>query len=128
MDLDNFKLINDQYGHQFGDECLIAVAKALGDNVQRTSDTVARYGGEEFVAILPGAAKEKARDLAEMVRLSVMSLSIDYEGQKVPLSVSIGLVSTVPKEAGRYEELIKAADDALYQAKSEGRNRVLSAE
>ncbi len=128
MDLDNFKLINDQYGHQFGDECLIAVAKALGDNVQRTSDTVARYGGEEFVAILPGASKEKARYLAEMIRLSVMSLSIDYEGQKVPLSVSIGLVSTVPKEAGRYEELIKAADDALYQAKSEGRNRVLSAE
>ncbi|WP_344798811.1 diguanylate cyclase [Litoribacillus peritrichatus] len=127
IDLDHFKQINDQYGHQFGDECLIAAAKVLGDNVQRTSDTVARYGGEEFVAILPGASKEKARYLAEMIRLSIMSLNMSYEGKKVPLSVSIGIVSTVPKEAGRYEELIKAADEALYQAKAEGRNRVLSA-
>lgn len=127
MDLDNFKKINDCYGHQFGDECLTATAKVLSENVQRTSDTVARYGGEEFVAILPGASKEKARYLAEMIRLNVMSLEILFEGKRVPLSMSIGFVSTKPKEAGRYEELIKLADEALYQAKAEGRNRVIGA-
>jgi len=127
MDLDNFKQINDRYGHQFGDECLVATAKVLSDNVQRTSDTVARYGGEEFVAILPGASKEKARYLAEMIRLNIMSLELEFEGKRVPLSMSIGFVSMVPKEAGRYEELIKLADQALYQAKEEGRNRVIGA-
>ncbi len=127
MDLDNFKQINDKYGHQFGDECLIATAKVLGDNVQRTSDTVARYGGEEFVAILPGASKEKARYLAEMVRLNIMAIEMNFEGQRVPLSMSIGFVSTKPKEVGRYETLIKQADEALYQAKAEGRNRVVGA-
>jgi diguanylate cyclase len=127
MDLDNFKQINDKYGHQFGDECLIATAKVLGDNVQRTSDTVARYGGEEFVAILPGASKEKARYLAEMVRLNIMAIEMNFEGQRVPLSMSIGFVSTKPKEVGRYETLIKQADEALYRAKAEGRNRVVGA-
>jgi diguanylate cyclase (GGDEF)-like protein len=125
IDLDHFKQINDQYGHQFGDECLVAVAKALKDNVQRTSDTIARYGGEEFVAILPGASREKARYLAEMIRLSVMSLELMFESRRVSLSASIGLVSAIPKEAGDYEGLLKQADDALYQAKEEGRNRVV---
>ncbi|GLQ30613.1 sensor domain-containing diguanylate cyclase [Litoribrevibacter albus] len=128
MDLDNFKQINDKYGHLFGDTCLVATAKVLSDNVQRTSDTIARYGGEEFVAILPGASKEKARYLAEMIRLNIMSLEMTFEGKRVPLSMSIGFVATKPKEVGRYEELIKLADEALYKAKEAGRNRVIGAD
>ena len=125
FDLDNFKQLNDRYGHQFGDLCLIEVSRVLKDTIQRTSDTVARYGGEEFVTLLPGASKEKARYLAEMIRLNIMSLVVKHEGVRVPLTVSVGFISEIPRDAGRYEDFLKSADDALYQAKANGRNCVV---
>ena len=155
IDLDNLKQINDTYGHPVGDEALKAVASAIRHTC-RQSDVPCRYGGDEFVVILPETNKEQARAFASRVMGAVQSLSIlvvPAEGQrehasageaaritstladedivgKSPLfapspTVSIGLAS-FPEDARNPETLLAKADDALYRAKNEGRNRVMS--
>jgi two-component system cell cycle response regulator len=118
MDVDHFKQYNDTYGHQAGDEVLRQVAQILQTNV-REGDFVARYGGEEFVVVLPRTDSESAVAVAERLRRAVESA----EWQLRPVTGSFGVASIRPDMETR-QELIEAADQALYQAKKNGRNRV----
>jgi diguanylate cyclase (GGDEF)-like protein len=126
IDVDNFKKLNDRYGHPEGDECLKKIAEQLSKILRRSSDTLARYGGEEFVAILPETNKESAQLIADAMRMSVEDLKIKNEGSKVArvVTVSIGVCSENAMLSRPAEELLNAADAALYRAKKQGRNRV----
>lgn len=125
LDVDYFKKINDAYGHQIGDNALIAVAQTLRRSV-RESDVVGRYGGEEFVVLLPHTGWEQARSVAEKVRLAVAGVKVEGMGEK-GLTISIGAASYPAIKAGNLHELVREADAALYQAKEGGRNRVVMA-
>ncbi|MDR7277568.1 diguanylate cyclase [Catenuloplanes atrovinosus] len=126
IDIDRFKLLNDFYGHQAGDECLRQVARTLVRAV-RDTDTVARFGGEEFVAVLPGADRETAVVVAERMRAAVAALAHEHElSEHGVVTVSVGVAAAVPDRVGRHESLIKLADEALYAAKRDGRNRVVA--
>lgn len=126
LDVDHFKQFNDTYGHQMGDECLICVASTLQDQMQRSTDMVVRYGGEEFMLILPNTDHDGAMKVAENARLAVQGLdtNTDQSGICAPITVSVGYATTIPDEETSAEELVYAADQALYQAKEGGRNRV----
>lgn len=126
LDIDHFKLVNDEHGHLAGDQCLAVVAKAIDSMLNRPSDVVARFGGEEFVVILPYVGKENACKLAEQIREKVASLSFDGEASSICVTISIGVATELPSEAGDPRGLIAVADEALYRAKSTGRNRVCS--
>ena len=125
-DVDFFKQYNDLYGHQAGDECLQAVARALAVRVKRPTDLVARYGGEEFAVILPDTDINGARLLAEAMRGDIERLALAHgNSPNGVVTLSIGVACHVPNRNGPGSTaLIKAADDALYQAKAAGRNRV----
>ncbi|OBV36531.1 sensor domain-containing diguanylate cyclase [Janthinobacterium psychrotolerans] len=129
IDIDHFKDYNDQYGHQQGDTCLKQVAGALAAMLNRSGDVLARYGGEEFAAILPDTELAKALGLAEAIRKSVRTLSIDNgheDGAPRHITVSIGVATHSGAAPLDMDQLIGAADRALYQAKDGGRNRVVS--
>ena len=128
-DVDYFKQYNDLYGHQAGDECLIAVARVLQSRVKRPADVAARYGGEEFAIVLPDTDKDGAISVAETVREGIAELKMRHEGAKIGmLSISIGVASVIAtREGSAAEMLLAAADTALYAAKQKGRNRVESA-
>jgi diguanylate cyclase (GGDEF)-like protein len=128
IDVDYFKPYNDTYGHQVGDSCLQLVAKALGGVVHRPGDVAARYGGEEFVVILPKTDAAGAARVAEMMRAAVESLNIPHANSRASdrVTISVGAAAVVPQEKGDPAALIAAADQALYRAKREGRNRVRS--
>jgi diguanylate cyclase (GGDEF)-like protein/PAS domain S-box-containing protein len=124
-DVDFFKLFNDTYGHQSGDDCLRAVAKALNETAHRGGDYIARYGGEEFVAILPATDQNGAVHVAEKIRLAVQQLGIEHKSSEVApcITLSLGVATVIPSPSTTPELLIKYADKALYTAKSSGRNR-----
>lgn len=126
VDLDRFKDFNDRYGHLAGDEALKAVADILKREVSRASDFVARFGGEEFSIILPNTSAEGAFFVAERIRSQVESLGIpnDAVGPDSVVTLSIGVATEVPGPGSSGEELVAAADAALYRAKASGRNRV----
>ncbi|MDR3087205.1 MAG: diguanylate cyclase [Azoarcus sp.] len=128
VDVDMFKLFNDHYLHQMGDECLKIVAHTLAETTQRPNDMVARYGGEEFSVILPETESEGALAVAEAMRLGIEGLRIDHawSGVSPVVTISVGVATVIPPrddETG-IPALIKAADDALYRAKEGGRNQV----
>lgn len=126
IDVDHFKLYNDQFGHPAGDECLRRVAAVLAHSVRRAGELAARYGGEEFVVVLPGLDADGALQEAERIRTEVSALGIPHTGSSAGavVTVSLGVASRVPqREEGLYL-LLQEADDALYQAKHGGRNRV----
>ena len=125
-DIDHFKNYNDTYGHQMGDETLIAVASGIADCVQRPSDVVARYGGEEFVLLLPQTDTAGAQLIAERTRNLIAGLEIPNRGSDAHASVtlSLGVATLLPNTKGSPESLIQAADTALYTAKKVGRNNV----
>ena len=126
-DIDFFKLFNDYYGHQSGDECLTAVAKAIGSIPDRPTDKACRYGGEEFAVILPDTNRLGGMIVAEKLRQAVIDLAIEHNKSKIGSYVSLSLgLSVYTGQFETKEELIKAADDALYRAKNNGRNRVES--
>ena len=129
-DIDHFKLFNDSYGHQAGDECLMRVAQAFADTLNRPADLAARYGGEEFIALLVDTGVEGARVLAERIRERVLALGIEHHASPDGplLTVSLGVASVVPRAASRPEDLVDLADRALYAAKQAGRNRVENAD
>ena len=129
FDLDAFKSFNDAYGHQAGDECLRQVAAALRDGLRRAGDLVARYGGEEFAAVLPESDLRGALQYADAARLAVENLAITHGSSPVTqvVTVSVGVASALPRRGGSPDELIARADQALYQAKRRGKNRVESA-
>lgn len=127
VDIDHFKAYNDSYGHQAGDDCLKLVAQTFQMNLDRTTDVVCRYGGEEFGIILPDTDLEQAELIAEKIQSSIENLRIPHKGSKVGeyLTVSIGIASTFPTADTEAAELVRSADIALYQAKHEGRNKVI---
>jgi diguanylate cyclase (GGDEF)-like protein/PAS domain S-box-containing protein len=125
IDIDHFKPINDRYGHQAGDAYLAGVAGVISNNVRRAGDMPARYGGEEFAIVLPGTAAAGALDTAEAIRRAVMAANFDtIVRDGPPITVSVGVASTVPIAGGGAHTLLHSADAALYQAKRNGRNRV----
>jgi len=125
-DIDYFKRFNDTYGHQAGDECLVRVAEAMEETLNRPADLVARYGGEEFIALLVDTGEEGARMLAERMRARVEALRVPHRTSAVApyLTVSLGVATVVPRPSVRPEDLVDLADRALYAAKEGGRNRV----
>jgi diguanylate cyclase (GGDEF)-like protein/PAS domain S-box-containing protein len=124
-DIDYFKRFNDTYGHQCGDECLQLVAKTLEEQVNRVTDLAARYGGEEFVIILPETRIDGAKNVAEKIRQSICSLMIPHEKSDASeyVTISLGAASTIPVNKFDQNQLIEAADKALYKAKQKGRNQ-----
>lgn len=127
IDVDFFKFYNDYYGHQAGDDCLIQVAQAIKKAVHRSADLVARYGGEEFVVILPNTDKLGVITVSEHIQQEIHKLSIPHEKSEVSncVSVSLGIASIIPTQNSSPEKLILFADQALYQAKKEGRDRYI---
>lgn len=127
-DIDFFKRYNDNYGHGVGDDCLKKVAKSLANSIDRPSDMVARYGGEEFVVILPGTDAAGAHAIAERFRSHVEKLHIphEYSDASKYVTVSVGLACVTPNAEMSQTDLLKLADEMLYQAKESGRNRVNS--
>jgi diguanylate cyclase (GGDEF)-like protein len=123
-DVDHFKAYNDHYGHLEDDQCLQHIAKALQAAAQRQTDTIARYGGEEFVLILPDTALPAAVLLAEKVRSRIEQLQIPHAASPAHrcVTISIGVTRLIPHAETKPETLIAAADQALYAAKSAGRN------
>ncbi|HEU5086579.1 MAG TPA: GGDEF domain-containing protein, partial [Roseiflexaceae bacterium] len=129
IDIDHFKRINDTYGHPFGDRCLAEVAVALKRNVYRDVDFLARYGGEEFVVVLPDTPSGDAFLVGERLREAVANLEISVDGVTVQLTCSIGLISVAPTTTRVSADIaIMLADQALYAAKSAGRNRTMVAQ
>ncbi|MGK7918590.1 MAG: diguanylate cyclase [Trichodesmium sp.] len=127
IDIDYFKKYNDDYGHQQGDDCLICVADALAQVVKRPRDMVARYGGEEFVLILPNTQHEGAIAISEQIQQRIRELAITHESSEVSaiVSLSLGIASVIPATESSPQELINMADQALYQAKKQGRDRAV---
>lgn len=128
IDIDHFKLFNDHYGHQAGDDCLKRISQALASLMRRKIDLVARYGGEEFGCILPKTDLDGAVLMAESFQEAVLSLHIPhaYSPANTSVTISQGVASVVPTRDSSPQVLIKAADEALYQSKQSGRNRVSS--
>ncbi|KGK68380.1 hypothetical protein NA76_21455 [Vibrio vulnificus] len=124
-DIDFFKEFNDRYGHQAGDEALIQVATVFSQVVSRSSDCVARYGGEEFALLLPNTTAEGALKVAEKIHAYIAESNIAHQGSKIAgrVTISIGLVSYIPSPEDVPDMGVALADSALYQAKSDGRNR-----
>ncbi len=126
-DVDYFKRYNDTYGHPAGDKCLQAVANVIKAEVKRPADLVARYGGEEFVVVLPLTDAQGGFHVAELIRQQLLDVKLVNSGSQISefVTMSLGVASTIPVTGSSWEKLIKIADEALYQAKEEGRNRTI---
>ncbi|WP_238271972.1 GGDEF domain-containing protein, partial [Paraburkholderia terrae] len=125
LHIDRFKAYNDTYGHQAGDDALAAVARCIRDNIRRPADSAARYGGEEFVVVLPDTSPVGASQIAEQIRTAISALAIEHAGSEYGrVTASIGAASWLPDQHGEVSAVIRAADEALYNAKATGRNRV----
>lgn len=127
IDIDHFKIYNDLYGHQVGDDTLKRVAQCISVRAKRPFDFCARYGGEEFVLVLYGPPPEYAQSVPEMIRQDVIDLAIEHEGSTVSnlVTVSIGVATARPGSGRSLAGAIQAADEALYLAKKRGRNTIV---
>jgi len=126
VDVDAFKQYNDTYGHQAGDDCLRRVAEVMAAGCRRASDLCARYGGEEFVILLPQTTEQEATELADNIRQRIQDLNIPHSASSANVvTISAGVACQVPDKNSEAEDLIRQADQWLYQAKSAGRNQVL---
>lgn len=125
-DVDFFKLYNDTYGHQMGDECLKSVTQGIQQCIKRPADLAARYGGEEFAVILPNTELAGALQIASQIQAQIKTLEINHARSEISnyLTLSLGVTSTIPSNHHTPEVLIKNADEALYEAKKSGRNQV----
>jgi len=130
LDIDYFKQYNDHYGHIAGDECLSQVAQVIKQCLKRGGDMVARFGGEEFVVLLPATTGQGAYVVAENIREQVEALAIEHEYSKVArhITISLGVASMNEAQDQTSIDMLKRADQALYQAKGRGRNRVVEYE
>lgn len=125
IDVDHFKLINDNYGHLVGDICLQHIAQLVNVSVKRKNDLVARFGGEEFAVLLDASDNQQAMEIAETIRQSIAESSFKHGANYIKVTVSIGIASMMPTPQMNSNRLIEAADKALYQAKNKGRNQVV---
>ena len=123
IDIDHFKRFNDQHGHDAGDFVLSAVARAISNNI-RPSDIACRYGGQELAVVLPETNLECARTRAEHMRRAIRETNLTHAGQTLPAPTASFGVAVYPADGAKPAELLKAADQALYRAKQEGRDRV----
>ncbi|RUM46017.1 MAG: hypothetical protein DSY46_01140 [Hydrogenimonas sp.] len=123
-DIDFFKKINDTYGHQMGDQCLQEIAKIFENSISRPTDIIARYGGEEFIFVLPDTPASGALRIAEAIQNLLAKRNICHETE-VKMTLSIGISSVIPTKEIEWSSLIQAADEALYEAKHNGRNRIV---
>ncbi len=126
VDIDFFKAYNDTYGHQAGDDCLKDVARLLKGYSRRAGDFAARYGGEEFAVVLTGARADTAQRIAKDIRQGVEALQIPHANSPAGdvVTVSVGVATVMPGQGSAARELLRLADEALYEAKRAGRNRV----
>ena len=122
-DIDNLRQINDTYGHQMGDKVLARVAERMRIAL-RSYDLSGRYGGEEFLTVLPRCGRANALEVGERIRRAVAAEPMEIDSIKLPVTVSIGVVTTMGDEDVSARKMIRAADHALFKAKREGRNRV----
>lgn len=125
FDLDHFKKVNDTFGHDAGDYVLKEFTSLIKNSHLRPKDIFARYGGEEFVVLLANTAAKAALEMAERIRAAIESHAFIYEGKRMPVTTSLG-VAELRADMESAQTLIKAADKALYSAKTAGRNRVMS--
>jgi diguanylate cyclase (GGDEF)-like protein len=123
IDVDNFKTINDRGGHSMGDSVLYSVARRIA-HCLRSTDLLGRYGGDEFAILLPETALHEASRVADRIRDEIGMDAVQIEQQAVPVTLSIGLTVYIPGDAADRRQLLEQADQALYSAKSDGRNRV----
>lgn len=123
LDLDHFKSVNDNHGHVFGDACLQRVAQSLAAEIQRETDILARYGGEEFIILMPDTDALEAAVMGEKLRAAIARIELRQNGKPIRLTCSVGGATVQPDYHDNRELLLKQADQALYQAKADGRNR-----
>ena len=124
LDLDHFKAVNDRFGHDAGDDVLRSVANSLTSSL-REVDLAARYGGEEFAVIMPQTSKVNAATVAERIARQIALMTHSFDGEKIVLTASIGVAEIADLQQATAENLVKAADIALYEAKRTGRNRIV---
>jgi len=125
VDLDYLKIINDRFGHAAGDKALCTIADRILECL-RTSDVLSRYGGDEFAILLPETNPGAALEVAERIRHIAITSPVEHEGNNIELSISIGIASHDPSSRADFKQLLEHADRALYDAKAQGRNRVVA--
>lgn len=125
IDVDHFKNINDEYGHDGGDACLIHVTKVFQKLIHRPTDDLCRIGGEEFAIILPNTDLDGAYHVAESIRHSLENSPLEYEGEIIKLTASAGVSTTIIADEEHAQSLFKFTDECLYEAKASGRNTVI---
>lgn len=127
IDIDYFKQYNDHYGHQEGDKCLAAVAKAMKGCLPRKTDFIARYGGEEFVVVLPSTDLAGGKKVAEHIRKCIVKLDIQHDCSKIfpHLTISLGVTEYNARDSLSIDDILRKADECLYMAKENGRNTVV---
>jgi two-component system chemotaxis family response regulator WspR len=128
VDMDQFKQFNNIYGYQAGDQCLKKIAQTMAESTRGDEERIARFGGEQFAVILPDSDSDAAYPLAEKIRSEVEALQIPHKGDGTcgVVTVSVGVGSMQPDKNNNYEQLIARTNQALYLAKSQGRNRVVT--
>ncbi len=126
VDIDYFKKYNDRYGHPEGDKCLKQVASILSSTFSRSNEFVSRFGGEEFIAVI-NDNKKACEEIAKQIHAALAALYIEHDqSDKGRVTVSIGIASAVPDQNSRRSDVVKKADEALYQAKLQGRNQTVA--
>jgi diguanylate cyclase (GGDEF)-like protein len=123
LDLDHFKRVNDTYGHVCGDEVLKQLVKRV-EGAMRSYDSIGRYGGEEFICVLSGCGEREVKSHAERIRAAVEAMPVEWMHHQVKFTSSFGAAAGIPPASLSPDQLIRIADEALYRAKREGRNRV----
>ena len=123
IDLDDFKCVNDQYGHNFGDQVLVGISQLL-INAVREQDSIGRWGGEEIMILLPNTSLDKAKMIAERIRSSISELQFIYENKVIRITATIGLAEATSDVA--FKDLLQRADQCLYYGKTTGKNKVVS--
>ena len=126
LDIDHFKSINDNYGHPFGDKCIVAAAKTIQQHCKRDTDIIGRYGGEEFIIMISGGEIPEHVERIELIRRQVEDLKFNTDSSQVSMTVSAGMCSLDENFNIDYEDLLQLADEQLYLSKRGGRNKISS--
>jgi diguanylate cyclase (GGDEF)-like protein len=124
IDIDDFKLINDTYGHPFGDTCIISISKTFNHFCKRTTDLLGRYGGEEFIILLSGGNIQEHHELTKRIHRAVQKTKVSSGDIIVRMTISIGVSSMGSNYGMSFEGLVKSADEQLYESKRTGKNKI----